>query len=436
MGCDGNHYRRRDFLRVGALSFLGISLSQLLELQSAAAGLAKKVAAAQGCILLWLQGGPSQMDTWDPKPNSNFRPISTNVAGIQISELYPTIAQHMDKLAIIRSIQSEENNHEQGTHYALTGHRPTAAMEFPSLGSIITRELRARGNIPPYIIPKMGTVKYEEVFNGQFIGSQYDPMVIPDPSQEDFRVPDLSLPQSISVETLEDRRSFLKVVDTHYARQMKSAERTGMDAFQEQALSMILSPVVREAFDLSRESQKVRDRYGRNIAGMGLLLARRLIEAGSRFVTVAGDGGLQAWDTHRDNDSELRRLSPRIDQGLSALLEDLDQRGLLGSTVVIVMGEFGRTPHINALGGRDHWPHCWSLVLGGGGIQGGQFVGASDERGAYVADRRFSVGDVFATLYKALGIDWHKEYMHPIGRPVKIANSIDDETGIPIPELI
>ena len=180
----------------------------------------------------------------------------------------------------------------------------------------------------------------------------------------------------------------------------------------------------------------MKDAYGRTSIGMSLLLSRRLVEAGSRFVTAAGYK-IQAWDTHGDNDKLLRdSLAPPTDQALSTLLEDLDQRGLLESTVVIVMGEFGRTPHINAKYGRDHWPHCWSLLLGGGGIRGGQVVGASDERAAYVAERMVSMGDMFATTYKALGIDWRKEYMHPIGRPVKIANAIDDKTGAPIKELI
>ena len=199
---------------------------------------------------------------------------------------------------------------------------------------------------------------------------------------------------------------------------------------------MILAPEVRKAFDLSQEPEKTREAYGRTGFGQSVLLARRLVESGSRFVTAGGYKG-QAWDTHYDNDKLLREtLGPSFDQTVSALITDLDQRGLLESTLIIAMGEFGRTADINLDRGRDHWCYCWSVLLGGGGIRCGQVVGASDEHGAYVADRGVSMGDVFATVYKAFGIDWTKEYMHPIGRPIKIANSIDDLTGTPIRELI
>ena len=429
---------RRDFLRVGSLSLLGISLSQYLELESlmAAVSSPNQKAKAQACILLLLGGGPPQMDTWDPKPNSNFKPISTNVAGIQISELFPRVARQMDKLAIIRSVQTEEVDHPQATHYMMSGHRPNAAMQFPSLGSIVTKEMGPRHTIPPYVIAPELIKIHQNYFASAFLGAQYNPMYLPDPNRKDFQVADLSLPKSLSVEHIEERRSFLKVWDKLYRQKMEIAEYGKLDTFTEQALQMILSPAVRKAFDLSQEPEKMKDAYGRHSFGQSVLLARRLVEAGSRFVTAAGYGN-SSWDTHRNNDESLRdRLAPPLDQALSTLLEDLDQRGLLESTVVITMGEFGRTPTINPINGRDHWPHCWSLVLGGGGIQGGQVIGASDERGAYVAERRVTMGDVFATLYKAFGIDWTKTYMHPIGRPVKIANSIDDKTGTPVQDLI
>lgn len=440
VGCDGNHFTRRDFLRVGSLSFLGIHLSQFLRLQhtlAAVGGLTRRP-KAEACIMLWLDGGPSQIDTWDPKPNSSFKPISTNVAGIQISELFPRLAKQMDKLAIIRSLHTEENNHPQGTHYAATAHRPNPAMKFPSFGSIITKEMGPRGNIPPHVmIPAMPKGKlYDEYFRAQFIGAENDPMILPDPSQEGFQVPDLSLPKSVSMPVLEDRRAFLKVVDRFYRQKVETAEFSKLDTFTEQAWNMILSPEVREAFDLSQESDKTKEAYGKDAVGQSVLLARRLVEAGSRFVT-AGGYKAQAWDTHANNDKSHREtLGPTLDRSLVALLEDLDQRGLLESTAVIVLGEFGRTAHINPKLGRDHWPECWSVLLGGGGIQGGQVVGASDELGAYPAERMLSLGDVFATIYKALGIKWTKEYMHPIGRPLKIANALNDRTGEPIQELI
>ena len=435
---------RRDFLRAGTLGFLGISLSDFLRLESAQALAATQGSAAptkaSAVILLMLEGGPSQMDTWDVKGNSGFKPISTNVPGIQISELLPNIAKHMDKLSIIRSMKTYERNHPQATIETLTGHRPNLALKFPSFGSIVSKELGPRNNMPPFVaVPKpRGNLffDYKQAYQASFIGSEYDGMILPDPSKPDFRVPDLSLPKSISAEAVEHRRTMLKIVDRFYREKVEMAEFVKMDAFEEQALRIVLSPQVREAFDLSREAEKTKDRYGRNRVGQSLLLARRLVEAGCRLATAAGYAE-PSWDTHADNDKHLRDdLTPSLDQSLSALLEDLKQRGLLESTVVLVTGEFGRSPEINPKRGRDHWPECWSLVVGGGGIRGGQIVGASDAQGAYVADRPVSIGDLYATVYKALGIDWTKTYMSPIGRPVYIANGFQDTAGMPLKELI
>ena len=433
---------RRSLLRVGALSFLGINLSQFLQLQHSlfAGNRPAGSGKAQACILLWLNGGPSHIDTWDPKPNSSFQPISTNVAGIRISELLPRTARHMDKLAVIRSMHTEENNHGLGHHYVMTGHRPNPSMKFPAFSSIITREMGSRKSVPPNLIIPEIHPGYKDYFKAHFLGAQYDPMEIPNPNQEDFKVPDLSLPANLSYQRIESRTSFLSVVDEIYRRRTESAQHVNMDIFRAQALNMILAPAVRQAFDLSQESNKTKDAYGRDTFGQSVLIARRLVEAGSRFVTALDLNRVATgrdWDTHFGNDYQHRDyLVPVLDRTLSTLLEDLQQRGLLESTVVIAMGEFGRTYDFNPGGGRDHWCHCWSLVLGGGGIRGGQVIGASDERGAYVADRRVTIGDLLATIYKAFGIDWTKEYMHPIGRPLKIANSINDETGTPISELI
>jgi hypothetical protein len=226
------------------------------------------------------------------------------------------------------------------------------------------------------------------------------------------------------------------VVDRLYREKVEYAEHGYVDSFTDQALKMLLTPSVRKAFDLTEEPEKIRDTYGRDRFGQSLLLARRLVEAGSRFVTAAGFH-YNGWDTHSDNNKKHKdELTPALDRALSTLLVDLEQRGLLESTIVLVMGEFGRTPHLNPNSGRDHWPHCWSLAIGGGGLRGGQIIGASDERGAQVAERRVSTGDLFATIYKAFGINWEKEYMTPVGRPVKIANSLEDRTGEPMAELI
>jgi len=450
--CVGGHFNRRDFLRVGSLSFLGVNLTQFLQLRRAlAAEESVFKAKAQACILVWLDGGPPQMDTFDPKPSSAFKPISTNVDGIQFSELLPKLAQRMDKLALVRSMHTGENNHLQGTHFVATGHSPNPAMKFPSFSSIITKELGQRGSIPPNVmVPAMPKGKlYDEVFKGHIISPAHDPLIIPDPNaappdgliynDEDlkpYEIPDLSLPKGLSHNRIDDRLSMLKMVDGFFRNRLEKAEFSAMDTFTEQALKMIVTPEVRSAFDLSQETEQTRQAYGRDTVGQSMLLARRLVEAGSRFVT-AGGYAAQAWDTHDTNDTKMRdTLGPTLDRSLSALIDDLDQRGMLDSTIVMVMGEFGRTADLNIGGGRDHWPECWTAMLAGGGIRGGQVVGASDERGAYVADRMVTMGDLYATLYKAMGIDWNKTYMHPIGRPVKIANSNNDETGEPLHELV
>lgn len=427
---------RRSFVTAGSLGFLGLSLREALA--AAATAESPVNGKAKAVILFWLEGGPSHVDTWDPKPNSNFKPISTNVAGIQISELLPKMARRMDKFALIRSMHTRGTDHPQATHYAITGHEINPAMQFPSLGSIITKEMGQRSAVPPYVlVPKWDRSRqYEEYFRSAFLGGDYDPMCIPDPSKPGFEVTDLSLPKSVSQAAVESRSAFLSAVDRRYRALTDTAEHTNMDAFTAQAWKMILTPAVRDAFDLSKESDKMKERYGKDSIGQSCLLARRLVEAGSRFVTAAGYHGT-SWDTHSDNDKGHRdRLAPPLDRTLTALVEDLEERGLLESTLVIAMGEFGRTPTINAALGRDHWPNCWSLALAGGGIKTGQVIGSSDERGSNVTERVVTMGDLYATIYQALGIDWKKEYMSPIGRPVKIANSLDDKTGSPLKELL
>jgi hypothetical protein len=416
-------------------------MAQFLQASRGAAGARTALKGkAQACILIWLEGGPSQMDTWDPKPNSGFKPIGTKVTGIRISEVLPRAARHMDKLAVIRSVHTEETNHPQGTYEALTAHRPNAAMKFPSLGSIICKETGPRNELPQYALvpkPQEGDFfTYEDAYNAAFLGANYNPMIVPDPSQKDFHIPDLRLPKTITARAIEDRKSFLKVVDRLYREKEPLAEFGTMDALSRQALAMLLSPKVERAFDLSREPDRIRDAYGRDRVGQSVLLARRLVESGCRFVTASGYRHGQ-WDTHSKNDEFLRKdLAPSLDRTLSVLLADLEERGLLETTLVLVMGEFGRTPTVNPQQGRDHWPDCWSLVMAGGGIRGGQVIGASDQKAAYVADRMISMGDVYATIYKAFGIDWTKTYMTSIGRPIYIANALGDKQGEPIKELI
>src|SRR5262249_53695358 len=274
---------RRDFLRVGSLSPLGIGLAQFLEASRGRAQAGPPVKGkAQACILLWLEGGPSQMDTWDPKGNSSLKRIATNVPGIQISELFPRVAQQMKKLSIVRSMHTEETNHPQGTYQALTGHRPNAAMKFPSLGSMICKETGPRNELPQYaLVPQPSEVDfftYADAYGPAFLGANYNPMVVPDPSQDGFHIPDLRLPKTITAETIEHRRSFLKVVDRLYREKEQLADFGKMDTLSRQALGMLMSPKVEKAFDLSQEPDKIRDAYGRNRVGQSVLLARRLVE--------------------------------------------------------------------------------------------------------------------------------------------------------------
>ena len=435
----GMSYGRRDFLRVGALSYFGIRLCDVLRstrlTASEGAHTAVNAATADSCILIWLHGGQSHLDSWDVKGNSGFKPIETSVSGIRISELQPMTARHMDKLSIIRSMTSPCPDHPGGTYYAFTGHLPGTTTRFPSVGSIVSKELGRRTNLPVYVSTGRGRMNCR---SAGFIHPQYEPFVIPDPGAKDFKVTDLRLPQGITAEVLKSRRRFLNVVDQQYRGTARSAEFAEADTYDELAMNMILSPAVRRAFDLTQESSKTQEAYGPLRVGRGILLARRLIEAGCRFVTIDGFNSSAGgdWDTHFKNDSDLRdRLAPPLDRALSALLEDLGARGLLETTVVLVMGEFGRTPSVNAGAGRDHWPNCWSVAIGGGGIQGGRIIGASDDRGAYVAERPVTIGDLFATLYRALGIDWTKTYLGPGDRPVYIANSLDDTLGHPVDEL-
>ena len=429
---------RRDFIKVGSLGFLGLNLAQSLRMQAATPARLASQAKAKSCILLWLEGGPAQMDTWDPKTNSSFRPISTNVDGIQISELLPKLAKRMDKLAIIRSMSSFGDDHPQAVHYTATGHLHNPAMQFPSLGSIVGKELGPAEGMPPYVIvPRWErSQQYQESFRSAFLGPDYAPMLIPDPSKDNFEVTDLSLPKSLAPAAVENRRAFLDVVDRMYRNKVEGAEHAKMDAFTEKAWEMLLTPGVQKAFDLSHEPEKTRDAYGRDSVGQSLLLARRLVESGTRFVTAAGFHG-NSWDTHSNNDKGHKdRLTPPLDHSLSALIDDLVARGLYDETIVVALGEFGRTPDINPGLGRDHWPRCWSLAIGGGGLNTGLTVGKSDDRAATVVERKTSIGDLFATIYKAMGIDWTKEYMTPVGRPIKIANSFEDTTGEPVSELV
>ena len=411
---------RRDFIKVGSLGILGLNLRDYFFLRSASANTAR---VDRSVILVWLSGGPPHHDTFDMKPDApaeirgTFKPIPTNVPGIQVCEHLPRTARQADKFAIIRSMTSRENNHEPAINYLLTGYPPLQTIEFPSMGSVIAREKGPRNGLPPYVtIPNIFPS-----FGAGFLGGEYGPFIAGDPNVKGYRVRDLNLPVDVDWQRINNRRWMLDQVDRTFRGIDTSTEFQSMDAFYDKAYDLIRSPAAKKAFDIEQEEETIRNRYGRTPVGQGCLLARRLIEAGVRFVTVAK--GWLNWDTHGKNFTTLEKtLLPELDMAYSALLEDLSQRGLLESTLVILMGEFGRTPKINSDAGRDHWAKAFSVVLAGAGLQGGRVVGSTDETGSEVKDDPVRVEDLTATIYERVGIDPAKEYKTDIGRPVKLSN--------------
>jgi len=422
--CEG--VSRRDVLKVGALSFFGLSLADLLHLRATAAATAQP--KAESVILIWCSGGPSHIDTFDPKPDApsefrgEFKPIETNVSGIQLSEHLPNTAKVMDKIALVRSLTSNIAAHEQASQYLMTGYRPLPTLQYPSFGAVVSRELGSRNSLPPYVaIPDVARA-------GQsgFIGAGFNPFEVPDPSAAGFKVQDVSLPPSVDAERLDRRRGFTQRMNDRFVNGLPDDNVRSVDKFYRSAYELVASSRAKKAFDLNEEPDTTRDLYGRTTYGQGALLARRLVEAGTRFVTVSKGG----WDTHQQNFQNLsNRLLPELDKAYAGLLSDLSQRGMLDKTLVVLMGEFGRTPRVNPRGGRDHWSRCRFVAFAGGGIRGGQVIGKSDEQGGQPAERPVSVEEVAASLYQGLGIDFHKQYMTPTGRPIHLAE------GKPIQEL-
>ncbi|HEY2951151.1 MAG TPA: DUF1501 domain-containing protein [Verrucomicrobiae bacterium] len=420
--CDG--VSRRDFLHLGLLTTLGVSLADVLRLQAAESA---KARPATSCILIWLDGGPSHLDTFDPKPDapgeirSPFHVIPTSVAGLQICEHLPRTAKVMGEVALIRSLTHELGNHDTGTRFLLTGHRPTPALQYPSLGSLVAHEHRSAAAMPPYVAIPSDAVGGDS--NGA--GTGYLPgafsafNVGDDPS----RVRDLNPPEGVSFARSDQRREMLRRMDALSRDVEEGSVTRNRDAFFEQAYRLLASPEAKAAFDLGREKPATRERFGHGRIGTGCLLARRLVEAGARFITVVDTG----WDTHQQISRELPDARfpgsgklPNLDRAYSALLTDLRERGLLESTLVVLMGEFGRTPKLNALGGRDHWPRAGFVCLAGGGVKGGQVIGATNAFGEVPAERPISPPDLAFTILRLLGVDPTKELLTPSGRPVKM----------------
>jgi hypothetical protein len=406
---------RRGFLRVGAASALGLTLVDWFRLkaQSPAAPKAKSV------IQLWMAGGPTQTDTWDPKPNAGEdftgplrRAIPTNVNGIQIGELLPLMAKQADKYTILRGMTHGNNAHEVAAYIMQTGSMPTSELVYPAIGAIVALKNGGRSVLPPYITLTNPLGRFSEA---GFLGNAAKTFAPGgDPNNVNFRVQGLVPPRGMTESRINERRSLLKSVDGLAASLDRHQVYREMDEFQQKAYALILGDA-RKAFDLTQEKDSVRDRYGRNQFGQSCLLARRLVEAGVPFVTI-NDGG---WDTHKDNFETMRKKLPIQDQAFSALLEDLSQRGLLSSTIVTWFGEFGRTPRIANeapwFGGRHHWAAAFSSVVAGGGFQAGQVLGSTDARGESVRDRPVYPWDISASIYHLLGIDTKSRLPHPQG---------------------
>lgn len=434
--CDD--FNRRDFLHVGALSALGLSLTDAFQLK--AMGATTPEGEKKNCIMLMLVGAPSQLDTWDPKPNAPaeirgpFKSIKTNVPGIELSELFPRMAKHADKFAILRSVyHTAAAVHDTGHQMMQTGRLFQNGIEHPHAGCVLGKLRGGRGDAPAHVLlPRPIGNTGGNMPHGQsagFLGKAFDPFVLnSDPSRPDFKVPDLLPPNYISALRTDNRRRLREMVDASVKGFEASQDAKLMDDNFNQAYTLMSSAKMREAFDLSAESEANKDRYGRNRFGMSCLLAKRMVERGVRFVTVNMFETVFneiTWDIHGSAPfSPIQcyqdQVGPAFDMAYASLLEDLHNSGLLKDTLVVATGEFGRTPKINPAGGRDHWPQCWSMLWAGGGIKGGNIVGASDEIGAYPKDRPANPGEVVATIFKALQIDLDTELPGLQGRPIRV----------------
>ena len=435
--CDG--LKRRDVLRlgVGGAFGYGLTLSEILAARArgeSGAGESTTKAATKdvSLIVLFLKGGLSTIDTFDLKPlapaefRGQFRPIDTNVPGIQIGEHLPLVARELDKFSLIRSFGHRNSSHGDADHYMLTGYHPVAGFnptitpnnQRPAHGAVISRTLGARGSVPPYVcLPQM-----HPSAGSAYLGAAAAPFAIEaNPAAPDFAVPDLAPPVDLPADRLDERRELLARIDRYRRAHETLANRgaAALDVFRQKAIDLMTSGEAKRAFDLAAEPETLRDRYGRTTLGQSCLMARRLVEAGVRCVTIEHTN----WDTHDNNFVVLTRdLLPSLDSGMSALFADLAERGMLESTIVLVTGEFGRTPRINGNSGRDHWGPSFTVMLGGGGVQGGRVIGESDARAEKPARDPHGPEDLAATLYHLLGIDAQMEFHTPEGRPMKIAS--------------
>jgi hypothetical protein len=427
--CDG--HSRRDFLRLGAVGAFGLTLPALLQAQTAPRP-SRRDARARSVILVYLGGGLSHHDSFDLKPDAPeeirgiYHPINSNVPGTQVGELLPRMARIMNKVALVRSGAHNNDHHETATNWVMSGRFGSAFGDFPAIGSVVSHQLGFRGALPPYVsIPRNPSFTWE-LGKSAWLGGRYESFRTGDPNQANFQVPDIAPAAGFNLQADRDRRSLLQSLDTLAEQVQGNDQIATYGEFQRRAADILVSSNARTAFVMDQESERTRDRYGRTTFGQSALLARRLIERDVRFVTVNYGG----WDHHAQIWNSLNRKLPEFDQGLSALIEDLDERGLLDSTLVVAMGEFGRTPIINRDTGRDHWGPAASLVFAGAGARGGLVLGQTDRRGAFVTRRPVAPADVAYTIYDAVGVDPHRWLMHPEGRPVEILDH-----GEPVREL-
>ena len=426
--CEGFH--RRDFLKIGAAGVFGLTLPQLLRLESQARAADTEGALkprANSVIMLWLGGGPATIDMWDLKPDApaeirgEFKPIATKAEGIQICEYLPKTAQVCDQVTIVRSLNHTIPSHGPATVFMQTGNKPTPAVQYPVLGSLTTRLMSQEKGVPPF-------VSFGEMRNGNaagYLGTAYNPFVIDGDGAKggkgaaaNFRVRGITLPTGFTLEQLEDRDTLLNDFDNTFRANDKAGDLVdGIDAFHKKALEILRSDKTKKAFDLGQEKQELRESYGLNGFGQGALAARRLVEAGVRFVTVS----LGGWDTHGKNFETLsKQRLPTLDQTLATLIQDLTDHGMLEKTIVYCAGEFGRTPKVNKNAGRDHWARSMAVVLAGGGFKKGYAHGTTDAQGMAPATEACTPDDISSTIFHNLGIDPQTELQTSTGRPIKL----------------
>jgi uncharacterized protein (DUF1501 family) len=410
---------RRELLQWGTRAGIALTFGQMLGLTALFAQPAK---SPKACILLWMAGGPSQLDTFDPKPGTDtggeFKAISTSVAGIQISEHLPLLAREMKDVSIIRSMNSKEGNHDRARFFVHTGYAPAGVTQYPSFGSIVAKELVSKSDqLPAYV-----SINGPGISSG-ILGVNFAPFVIRDSLRP---LDHLEYSDSVDAERFNERLSLLKKMNDPFNANHSFEELNEKDIITQRAVDLMRSPAL-TAFNIRKEKSTTREMYGNSKFGTGCLIARRLVQNGSRFVEVEMDG----WDTHVQNFSRTKELCQELDPAFSSLIRDLRENGLLETTLVLWMGEFGRTPIINAQAGRDHWPRAWTAVVAGCGIKGGQVIGTTDAKGMEISNQPVSVPDFYATLCKCLGIDDSKYNSSPLGRPIRIT-----DYGKPIAELL